>query len=257
MAPIEENYDDFIEHFEYNDYRPPQSEDINQSGGEFPINVHSEDIITLPCESLLVFHGQIKINEVTGDSVKKSIDVDPKKIRFDTNGILHRFDHIEYKIGDNKIDDIRKPGIATTMKGLLSFQPNMSRSLSGWDIYPNATNLINAQGYFTVIKPLSEVMGFFEDFGKCMVRIPQSLIFHNSTTSDHAMVYSDQTTYSVTVTFKEIIWRMRHVKLRIDKEIKLRKEVLGNTNFSMLSVIGCINARQSLPTQQSILGKFL
>ncbi|XP_065203909.1 uncharacterized protein LOC135834000 [Planococcus citri] len=110
----------------------------------------------------------------------------------------------------------------------------MSHSLSGWDIYPNSSNnLINDQGYFTIIKPLSEVMGFFEDFRQCMVCVPQSLIFHNTTASDNIMMYSDNTGYNVTVIFKEIIWRMRHVKLRIDKEIKLRKEVLGNTNFTM------------------------
>ncbi|XP_065217468.1 uncharacterized protein LOC135843482 [Planococcus citri] len=235
MAPANENYDNFFERYDFYDYRPPSSENINQPGGEIPITVYNEDIITLPCESRLVFTGQISVNTVATDGTATAVtNIDTSKIDFDLNGILHRFEFIEYKVGEHKVDDIRKPGISTTMKGLASFRPNMAQSLSGWNIYQGAKSLINSSGYFTIIKPLSELMGCFEDYRKCLVRVPQTLIFHISTSSDNNCFYSKEgTKYQVSFKFTDIIWRMRHIKLRIDKEAKLRKEVLTSTNYTM------------------------
>jgi hypothetical protein len=233
MAPTMENYDNFIERYDYYDYRPPMSENINQPGGEFPITVYNEDIITLPCESQLVFVGQITVSEKAGEVVEQLKDIDSKNIDFDLNGILHRFELIEYKIGENKVDDIRKPGVASTMKGLVSFRPCKAKCLSGWNEYPNSSSLINKKGFFTIIKPLSEIMGFFEDFNKCLVRVPQTLVFHNTTLSDNNCFTTTKSSYLVTMKLSDIIWRMRHVKLRIDKETKLRKEVLSSTNYTI------------------------
>lgn len=96
--------ENIIESFEYYDYRPPISEDINQVGAEIPIIAYNEDIVTQPHKSMLVISGRIT---VTGKDNAPVNIIDSKKIDLVNNGILHMFDRIDYYIGDNKIDSIR------------------------------------------------------------------------------------------------------------------------------------------------------
>lgn len=220
-----------IESFEYYDYKPPISEDINHLGYEFPINAYNEDIITQPHKSLLVINGQVKLQ--TGTPPVPVPKFDYTHIDFVNNGILHIFDRIDYFIGDNKIDSVRKPGITGHMKGLASLKPNKAYSLACWKVNAIKTGLINNEGYFSVVVPLSLIMGFFEDYKQFLYRIPQKLIFCNSTTSVKNCFYSSQTGHVGSLTIKDITWRIPQVKFCIAYETQVRKEILKGTSYEL------------------------
>ena len=128
--------DNIIESFEYFDYSPSTTEDFRNASAEFNISVLNEDV-TQPCKSLLVIRGTISLTD--GDSSLREIDTD--KVHFVNNGILHLFDRIDYYVGDAKIDTIRKPGVSTLMKGLVSFEHDLRYNTAGWKINtPSHTN---------------------------------------------------------------------------------------------------------------------
>lgn len=223
--------DNIIESYEYYDYRPPISEDINMAGAEFPIIAYNEDIVTQPHKSLLVINGSISVKG--GTPLADVENIDTAKIDFVNNGIMNLFDRIDYFVGDNKIDSIRKPGLATTVKGLCSLKPNKAYSLACWNMYENANSVINSSGHFSVVIPLSLIMGFFEDYKQFLYRIPQKLLIYRSTGSTANCFISTDATYKVTLKLKEIVWRIPQIKFSLAYETQIRKEILGNTNYEL------------------------
>ena len=120
-----------IESCEYYDYRPPISETFNDISVEFPIIVY-EDIVTQPSKSLLVISGQVIVTNNADNEVVR--DFDANDVHWMNNGILRLFDKIDYFLGDNKIDSIRKPGISCTMKGLCCYESDELLSNTGWRV---------------------------------------------------------------------------------------------------------------------------
>jgi len=112
-----------IESEDYIDYKPPISVDINQLGGTIPISLYNEDIKTCPHRSLLIINGKLTLKKNSGGIILSSIDT--KKV-FINNGILYVFSRINYPIAGNEIDSIDNPGIATAIKGIVSFNDDIA-----------------------------------------------------------------------------------------------------------------------------------
>ena len=98
------------------------------------------------------------------------------------NGILHLFDRIDFYIGDGKVDTIRKPGISTLMKGLVSFERDFRYNTAGWTVNSGShNNILNTNRYFYVTIPMSLLMGFFEDHKTFLYHVPLKLTFRRNT----------------------------------------------------------------------------
>lgn len=233
--------DNMIESSELYDYRPPISENFDEVGSEFTISVHNEDIVTLPSRSLLVISGTISVNkEVTAATATSAAttqtvaELPLDDVHFVNNGPLYLFDRIDYYIGDAKIDTIRKPGYATQMKGLVSFENDVRFNNAGWKISSkNHSNILSKNGYFTATIPLSLIMGFFEDHKNFVYRMPQKLVFYRCTGPPNNSLYINPTKKINLDKFviKEVIWRMPQMKLSIPVEAKVRQEILQNKNY--------------------------
>ena len=223
---------DIIESFEYFDYHPSTTENFDVAGAEFNISVLNEDVITQPSKSLLVIRGTLSASK----SNSVAIEIDPDKIHFINNGILHLFDRIDYYIGDVKIDTIRKPGISTLMKGLVSFERDLCYNTAGWKINSSSrTNILNKNRYFYITIPLSILMGFFEDHKHFLYRMPQKLTFYKTTTeTPNNVLFVDSTTgYTVTLQLTDILWRVPQLKFNIAVETQIRKEILNNKDYEL------------------------
>jgi hypothetical protein len=223
--------ENIIESFEYFDYRPSTTENFDTAGAEFNISVLNKDVVTQPSKSLLVIQGTLSAKK---DTEVATIDTD--KIHFVNNGILNLFDRIDYYLGDAKIDTIRKPGISTLMKGLVSFDRDLRYNTAGWKINSSShTNVLNSKKYFYVCIPLSIVMGVFEDFKNFLYRIPQKLTFYRNTSDKpDNVVYVDSTSgYTVTLKLTDIVWRVPQIKFNIAYETQLRKEILSNKDYEL------------------------
>lgn len=235
-----------IESYEFYDYRPPISEKFDEVGAEFTISAYNEDIVTQPSQSLLVISGALTVTQNTAATTttdaksEKLTEFDTNNYNFVNNGILHIFERIDYFVGDVLIDTIRKPGISTLLKGLPSLEYDSPYNNAGWKLSTNgkSTNILNKKGYFSVTIPLSLIMGYFEDYKNFLYRMPQRLKFYRTTIKPLNALYVKPPTvagitYDVDISLKDIAWRMPLIKLSIEAETRVRKEILNNTNYDM------------------------
>lgn len=238
--------DEIIESFEYFDYRPANTENFDEAGSEFNISVVNEDIVTQPSKSVLVIQGVLTVQHtvVTRASstespvrtVTTAETINTNLLHFVNNGILHLFDRIDYYIGDAKIDTVRKPGISTLMKGLVSFERDLPYNIAGWKINsPSHTNVLNEQKFFYMNIPLYLVMGFFEDNKTFLYHMSQKLTFYRSTSDkpNNVLFVAGDSGYTVTLNLKDIVWRVPQLKFDINFETQLRKDILNNTNYDL------------------------
>lgn len=63
--------------------------------------------------------------------------------------------------------------------------------------------------------------------------MPQKLIFYRTTISPYNAIYVEEPLHSVDISLKDIVWRIPQIKLSIEAETKVRKEILNNTNYEM------------------------
>ena len=141
-----------IESVDFYDYRAPISEDVDKEGGEFRIKVHNEDIITQPGNSVLVIAGKVEFQKITkksGEADKaETVVITEDNIKIVSHGMLHLFDKIEYLVGDTIVDQVRKPGIAGLMKGLVSLQNDTMYTVAGWIVRNPSIQLMSSDGFF-------------------------------------------------------------------------------------------------------------
>lgn len=217
--------DTTIEKYQFYDHLPTNSSQLNTSDGVITIIINDEDIKTEPHSSLLVISGQL----IVKDKDNKSIDIDNKKVRFVNNGILHMFSKISYFINSVEVDSILSPGISTSIKALSSFSDKVELDESGWNIN------FNKKGYFNIIIPMYNIMGFFEDNRKYLFRISQRLELIKSGNITNCLLIDESmnTNYTFNIELSEIIWRMRHIKFSVEVETDINQKIASNMNFPL------------------------
>jgi len=158
-----------ITSFEFFNYRAPNLANLNDDNGDFSITIHNEDLITHPHSSVLELRGKLTVTtpgvpaagNVPAIPPAEITSLDFSKIKLATAGWLHLFDRIDYYLGENKIDTVRKPGITCLMKGIASFENDRKYCDAGWNLSSNDDgNTLKSNGYFVVSILLHTVMGF-------------------------------------------------------------------------------------------------
>ena len=226
MDNVIDSYDRYV-------YYPSKAEDVDKTGGEFTIQIFNEDIVTQPCKSLLILTGRVNLlkeKELARDPINSDT------LNIITNGLLHFFDRIDYFIGDTEVDSIRKPGIACLLKGLTTLQDDYAYSDAGWRIKSPTTTLLNEDGYFQAVYPLSLIMGFFEDFTQFVYRMRQKLVFHrNSVDCVTQMLVQDPALDKnrVGINLMEVGWSVPQIKFSLAYETRIRNEILQNTTYQL------------------------
>lgn len=198
---------------------------------EIRILLNQADNLTDTGSSWLRIEG--KINKGTGS-------VAPSLI---SNGILHLFDSITYKINQTEVDTVKSPGIAATLKALVSKSPNDLPLLENTGFSdPNgasndkAPNCLfgNADSSgsvpFTAIIKLRDVLGFAEHLNNVLVNTAQELILTRAPSDFNALIgTSDDKTSSVTLT--RVSWHVPQLKLSDLAKTQLYKRLLRDPTF--------------------------
>lgn len=226
MENVIDSYDRYV-------YFPSKAEDVDRTGGEFTIQIFNEDVVTQPCKSLLILNGRVNLIKEAA-ATRDPITSDTLNIV--TNGLLHFFDCIDYFIGDTEIDSVRKPGIACLLKGLATLQDDRAYSDAGWRIRAPSTTLLNQDGYFQAVYPMSLIMGIFEDFTQFVYRMRQKLVFHrNSVDCVTQMLVQDASLDKnrISVSLLEVGWSVPQIKFSLAYETRVRNEILQNTTYQL------------------------
>lgn len=220
---------------EYFDYRPPNSANLNEENGDFCIVIHNEDLVTHPNKSLLELRGKVTLTKDDDGGAAVPL-IDHSKLVVSTCGWLHLFDRIDYFIGDNKIDTVRKPGITSLMKGLVSFETDKQYCDAGWNFDSDeAKNTIDSSGYFQVTIPMSTVIGFFEDHKSYIYNMSQKLVFYKTSNGVLNLFKSvgEYSKVTAKVDLRDVVFKMPHVKFELEHTTRVRSEIAKNCKYEL------------------------
>lgn len=226
-------FDDSVTHMEWHTHLPYASMTLNNSD-EIRIPIQQQDICVIPSMSYLYVEGTLLLADKTA----------PKKTSFTNNGCLYLFDEIRYEFNGLEIDRVRNPGIASTLKGYVSFNESSLKAMgnAGW---VNSSAQIDSQlpkpsvdddGNFSFVIPLNSVLGFCEDYRKIVVNARHELVLIRSSGDKNALLWNpgpatgnppvtDTNVESVKVTLNKLCWRMPYVTLSDEQRVGLLKQL--------------------------------
>lgn len=206
-APV---YDNSIDGIEIHSYKPYVTS-FNRND-EIRIPINQQDLYVLPSASTLYLEGAVNV-------FKKEAKEKATSVNFTNNPLLFFFQDIRYELNGVEIDKIKNAGITTTMKSLLSMNESESKmsKVWGWDI--NGTKNIHS-GKFSASIPLSNILGFAEDYKKVIINCKHELVLLRSNTNLNALQLSTGEIVEDVVIHK-IVWRVPHVKVSDVEKINL------------------------------------
>lgn len=199
-------FDDSIEAIEYHSYSP--FNESYKNNDEIRIRINDQDAIVLPCESQLIVEG-----------------ITTKNSSFINNGAAHLFQDIRYELNGVEIDRTKNCGVTTTMKGIISYGDEESKTLenSCW----NTSGFKELDGEFCFTIPLRHLLGFAEDYNKVIVNAKHELIINRSSTNLNCAFVKDATK-KIEIEILRIVWRVPIVKVSDKEKLRLLKYVDNN-----------------------------
>lgn len=212
---------------EFHTYQPFISSKFDYND-EIRIAIQDLENYTLPSESLLYIEGTL-LNE-DGKYTKK--------MRFINNGISFLFREIRYELNGVTIDSVRNVGLASTLKGYLSYNTNESLKLqnAGWfpDRKQDKRILVDDNGKFNVSIPLKMLLGFFEDYKKIIINMKQELVLIRASNDLDSVLFIDDSEPKTAVeetpkvSLDKIYWKIPHILVDIPQQLALTKILESN-----------------------------
>lgn len=203
-------FDNSIENYEIHTYNPYNNSFAEND--EIRIPIHQQDLYLLPSASTIYIEGYAAVIGKDNKSVKRHVE-------FTNNPFMFLFQDIRYEINGIEIDRIKNAGVTTTMKSLVSMSEGESKvaALWGWNI-----NGITNNGHFSVVIPLSKILGFAEDYNKIIMNCKHELILNRSNTNLNSIKLSDDFSH-VKIDLQRVQWRMPHIKVSDREKLTLLK----------------------------------
>jgi hypothetical protein len=230
--------DESIQKIETHNYEPQIGTDLNREHNDIKIVIQNQDQFLLPSKSSIYIEGTLN-KEGGGDYNLKE-----DKIAIINNGLMHMFDRVSYRIGDEEIEGYSYPGIATTLKGLVTYQPNSPENMKFfWSLDSKKSEksnegfnerldyLSSANGKFSAVIPLTHMFGFCENYTKVLYGVRHTLTLRRGDDSNILFKTNEKDTggdYKVVdgkITIRKLIWKMPAYKLADEYKIKLYRQI--------------------------------
>lgn len=212
-------YDETLWEKEYHTHHPYASSKLGNND-EIRIAIQQQDAYTLPCESYLYIEGRVTKKDGTAGST----------IPFINNPMTFLFDEIRYELSGVTVDSVKRVGVTSTLKNIVSISPNELNALvpSGWILPTNTTITPNKQGFFDFCVPLWMILGFAEDYKRIIVNVKQELILLRSSTNADLILAPPSTTDTSLdwkLSLDKIVWRVPHLRLADHHRVNVLKQL--------------------------------
>jgi hypothetical protein len=218
-------FDNAITNVEYHSYQSYIPGELKYND-ECRIVIQQQELLTAPGLSQLHIQGRILKHDQSAVSTK---------VLPINNFIAHLFDEIRLELGGVIVDRIKNPGITTTMKGYVSHTPNESTALinAGWSPLEDTYTNFDAQtGAFDVCWPLSNILGFAEDYKKVVLNLRQELILLRSSTDLNATLEATGLEKAY-IRITRIVWQVPHFTVSDEEKLKLFNIIEKNNPLSI------------------------
>lgn len=237
--------DETTEKIDFHEYCP-NSTDLNQPHSDIRIIIQNQDQFILPHESYLYL--ECKLEKEDGTSYNNRTD----DITVVNNALAYLFERISYELGGKEVEGYSNVGVATTMKGILTYPAEYSEgTLFIWkkdnseDNSGSAAkarkNMIfqqNNTGHFSAILPLKHLFGFCEYYRKVIYGLQHTLILRRNYDAD-AIFKSNAQEANVDkvmdgkLNILKLSWYMPHVTLSDETKLILMKDINNGASLDM------------------------
>lgn len=218
-------FDNSLVNVEKHSHLPYISNSFNNND-EIRIPIQQTDIYTLPWDSYIYIEGKLLTDKGAVSTTATFVN----------NFFGHLFEEMRYEIGGKVLDRVKNPGIATTLKGYVSFNQNEVKRLlnAGWNTDNNCTVKVNdvKTGYFNICVPLRILFGFAEDFKKIIINLRQELVLIRSN-SDHNAIFNSNSIEINKVHIDKIIWKIPHISVSDVERLKLLSFIENGTELEI------------------------
>ena len=203
-----------LEDFPFN----PITGTLYNNAGIIQINIENQAEYFLPSQSWLQIDGQLK---KTTDQPYAAGDA----VTLTNNAILYLFSNIKYHLGGNEIESVNEPGQATTMMGLLKYEPTFPGLNQCWKLDSSTvaadTNTgfakrrafilsSNPIGTFSFAIDLKHILGFADDYEKVVFGLRHSLQLNRKASNNDA-IFRAQGVDVGKVDISKVTWWMPRV----------------------------------------------
>nr|XP_023016235.1 uncharacterized protein LOC111505627 [Leptinotarsa decemlineata] len=170
-----------------------------------------------------------------------------KQCNLSNNALAFLFDEIRYEMGGEQVAVVRKPGITTAMKTMISFGKTHANSLLpiGWGLDVNKQDILDSvSNVFSGKLPLKYLMGFAEDYNRGVLNVKQELISIIARSFKNSFIGEVDAHLEI----NKIEWRIGHIVPEDRQKLKLLNRVNKNANNSKVKVAYRIWELYELPT---------
>lgn len=205
-------YDNSITRFETHTHQPYITNALNPND-EIRIPIQQQDIYTNIRESFVYIEGKITKSAADGA-------INPTLV---TNAFSHFFEELRYELNGQVIDKCRNVGIASTIKGYVTF--NKTEAEYYWNY---KGDLMNNEGYFSVCLPLKTLIGFPEHYPKILVHAKHELVLLRAKNDSNVF----KSKHAPKIELTRIQWHIPHVtvsdaeKLQLLRIIDSKKDIV-------------------------------
>lgn len=184
-------------------------------GNEISIIIQHQDIYSLPSESYLYIEGEFQFQKV--DAAKDAY------VEVSNNYCASLFDNMSYSINSEIIENVRKPGLISLIRTLLTRSKSESLLLenAGYDENLKLKKVTSSGEKFNVVLPLSMIFGFCADFTKILPYSKQELKLFRSQNDNNIFVETNAKNSKVEI--KKMLWCVPYINVENKEKIKLLK----------------------------------
>lgn len=204
-------YDDKITSIQEHAYNP-YTTSFNHND-EIRIVIQNQDLYVLPHRSYIYIEGRVVIAQQAADA-SAAAKVPPN---FVNNAAGFLFNEIRYELNGFPIDICKNVGITSTMKGYISFSPNMMARMqtSSWN---KQSDEQATAGYINFCIPLKSIFGFAEDYRNIIMNAKHELVLLRSNSDVNLFVGANNIS---SITIDKIQWRIPHLTVTDAEKLKL------------------------------------
>ncbi|XP_053596731.1 uncharacterized protein LOC128668245 [Microplitis demolitor] len=208
-------FDELISHYEIHSHQPYALSTFNNSD-KIRISIQHQDLCNLPSKSSLHVCRRFVKEDGTGAGATMNLANMP---------IYHMFGEIRYELNAVKIDKCKNVGLTSIMKNYISLCPGQLNLMenAGW-LLSNNSKLTNDNGYFNISIPLSEILGFAEDYNRIIMNAKHELILIRSNsdvnTYIHTTAAASDNAEIVKVLLNKVEWNVPYVTMSDKQKIQ-------------------------------------
>jgi hypothetical protein len=225
--------DESIESFQYREYEAQNPAALN-NGQAVQIDIQNQDVFTNPSKSFLLVEGTLTSTGAAYAAATVATLIN--------NAVPYMFSQIRYLVNNTEIENIMSPGQATTMKGMLIYGDDFSRTEGlnmCWQKDTTATaaaanlgfearrQLVitrpNPVGTFSFCVPLKHLFGFCDDYNKVVYGIKQSLLLSRQADAD--AIFRDAAVPNGQIILSKLAWMMPQVMPSLEYKSLLMKQI--------------------------------